>query len=138
MMTLRLTDGGKPVANAELGIFVDDECRTAAVTDQNGVAYLTIPGDDDATLTFKVSDGSEVAPLNASLRYETDAIYGTPAHPFGIDLDGTTGLGDDIFENGAGADQPSVYDLQGRKLNPQRLRLNKGVYIVNCTKQSVQ
>lgn len=138
MMTLRLTDGGKPVANAELGIFVDDECRTAAVTDQNGVAYLTIPGDDAATLTFKVSDGNEVAPLNASLRYETDAIYGTPAHPFGIDLDGTTGLDDAILENGAGADQPSVFDLQGRKLNPQTLRLNKGVYIINGTKQSVQ
>jgi hypothetical protein len=133
MMTLQLTASGKPVANAELGVFADDECRAAAMTDQDGVAYLTIPGDDAAQLTFKVADGDEVTSIPSSLYYETDAIYGSPLYPLVIDLEGTTGI-----ENVVGNERKEeFYDLQGRKQTPNIFRLNKGVYIVNGKKQAV-
>ena len=60
IMTVRIVANGKALGHSELGVFADDECRTAAQTNEEGVAYLTIPGDDEVTLTFKVAVGDSV------------------------------------------------------------------------------
>lgn len=128
---------GQPVSGLELGVFAGDECREAAVTDERGMIYITIPGDETCTLTFRVSDGnSQISTLNPQITYETDAVIGTPKAPFIINLDNATGIADNIREtiNNSG----DVYDLQGRKLSNSQLsngKIRKGVYIVNGQKQ---
>ncbi|MBP5374933.1 MAG: T9SS type A sorting domain-containing protein, partial [Bacteroidaceae bacterium] len=120
--------------NAELGVFADGECRAAAMTNEKGVAYLTIPGDDAAVLTFKVAMGDKEAEAAESVTYEVDAVYGSPKHPFVIDLSGATEI--EIVESGD--ERVEIYDLQGRKVTSEKARLNKGVYIVNGRKQVVK
>jgi hypothetical protein len=128
---------GQPVSGLELGVFAGEECREAAVTDERGLVYITIPGDENCELTFRVSDGnSQLSTLNAQITYETDAVIGTPKAPFIINLDNATGIADNIREtiNNSG----DVYDLQGRKLSNSQLsngKIRKGVYIVNGQKQ---
>ena len=128
---------GQPVSGAELGVFAGDECREAAVTDERGMIYITIPGDETCTLNFRVSDGnSQISTLNAQITYETDAVIGTPKAPFIIDLANATGIADNnrVTTNNSG----DVYDLQGRKIvnrESENRKLRKGVYIVDGQKQ---
>jgi hypothetical protein len=124
---------GQPLEGIELGIFAGDECREAAMTDEQGMVYLTIPGDAPCTLTFRVAlDGSAVEPSSQELSYETDAVIGTPSAPFIIDLGGSvTGIDDRQWntEDVRG----TIYDLQGRRLDSSKLR--KGVYIIDGQKK---
>ena len=128
--------GNQPLAGIELGIFAADECRAAAVTDDEGMVYITIPGDEPCKLTFRVADGnSQFVIRNSELRYETDAVIGTPKAPFVINLGETTDVQ-------SVATQPQhteqVYDLQGRKIVNRKFenrKLNKGVYIINGQKK---
>ena len=132
---------GQPVSGLELGVFAGDECREAAVTDERGMIYITIPGDETCTLTFRVSDGnSQISTLNAQITYETDAVIGTPKVPFIIDLANATGIKSicDLQIDNSRFDTDAVYDLQGRKIvNRESVnrKLRKGVYIVNGQKQ---
>ncbi|MBR4897333.1 MAG: hypothetical protein IKZ48_00890 [Prevotella sp.] len=122
---------GEPLAGVELGVFAGDECREAAVTDEQGMVYITIPGDDSTTLTFNVATGEKVVTAPQTIVYEADAVYGTPRVPFIIDLGATTGIGK--IENGRLNNNHSVYDLQGRRVDETQLK--KGVYIVNGQKK---
>ena len=118
----------KPLANVEVGAFADGECRASAFTGQDGVVYLTIPGDDAVELNFKVAEGANVTDVRDKLDYVTDAIYGTPQHPLTFDLDGSTGIGR-VIEN---ADNKPAYDVQGRQVPANSA---KGVIIINNRKQ---
>ena len=147
----------QPLAGIELGIFAGDECRAAAITDDEGMVYITIPGDEPCKLTFRVADGnsefvirnsefvirnsefvirnSEFVIRNSELRYETDAVIGTPKAPFVIDLGEAT----DVQSVATQSQQTEqVYDLQGRKIVNRKFenrKLNKGVYIINGQKK---
>jgi hypothetical protein len=117
--------------------FAGDECRAAAVTDAEGIAYLTIPGDEPCELTFKVAVAGEVVDAPLTLTYETDAIYGTPEHPVVMNLGDANGIREMLYDNGI----ESIYDLSGRKMfNGQRSSFNvrKGVYIINGQKKTVK
>ena len=131
IMAVKVMNGSVAMSNAEIGVFAGDECRTVAVTDQDGIAYLTIPGDDSALLTFKVAQGDAIYDAIDMVNYETDAIYGTPANPFVIMLNGTTKVA--AIE---GADEnESVYDLQGRKMEQPSVNSEKGILIINGQKR---
>ena len=134
IMAAQVVNGNKPVANAELGVFADGECRTAAVTDENGMAYLTIPGDETVTLTFKVFVNNIQSEVSKTLEYERDASYGSPKHPYVINLDDAT----DIIDVASDEKDVEIYDVQGRKINPETSRLKGGVYIVNGKKVLVK
>ena len=136
IMAARLTANGKTIGNAALGVFAGNECRTAAVTNENGVVYLTIPGDDAATLTFKVAVGGKVYDAATTVGYEVDGVYGSPDSPVIIDLGEATGIVDVDVD----VDVTDVYDLQGRKvdLKDGRRKLPKGVYIINGQKKTVK
>ncbi len=134
IMAAKIVAAGKPVTNAELGVFADGECRAAAMTNEKGVAYLTIPGDDAAVLTFKVAVDDKEAEAAESVAYEVDGVYGSPKHPFVIDLSGAT----EIEMVASDDERVEIYDLQGRKVTSENARLNKGVYIVNGRKQVVK
>ena len=139
IMAVKVVADGQTVSHVELGVFAGEECRTAAVTNAGGIAYLTIPGDEACELTFKVAVGNEVMDAPLTLTYESNAEYGTPASPIVLDLtDVATGIGG----MGDGRDS-DVYDISGRKvLNGQSSMVNgqlrKGVYIINGQKKAVK
>ena len=137
IMTAMLKADGMTLAGVEIAVFAGDECRTTSVTNEQGIAYITIPGDESCTLTFKAAIGNEVVTAPLSLTFETDAIYGTPMHPIVINLGETDG----IQEIGSGKDNESIYDLSGRKIvndDSTNRKLNKGVYIINGQKKTVK
>ncbi len=136
VLVAQVVADGQPVEGVELGIFADEECREAAVSDGRGMIITTIPGDKPCELTFRVSDGSsQPTMLNTQLTYENDAVVGTPKAPFIIDLGEATGIVQFVATESQQAGQ--VYDMQGRKvdLNDQGRKLRKGVYVVNGQKQ---
>ena len=120
------------MTNVETGVFADDECREAAITNEKGLIIITIPGDEATKLNFRIFTGGEELEAAESIIYETDAVVGKPSAPFIINLDNTTG----IYELTNGSDLEDVYDLQGRKvqLDNRTQKLSKGVYIVNGKK----
>ena len=95
-MTLiaQLFKGEQPMANTELGIFVDDECRAAAVSDENGKLITLVPGNNEpAMLTFKVAVGSQIAEAQETVEYITNATVGSLDTPFYITIDASfTGI----------------------------------------------
>ena len=126
IMAAKVMSGKKPVANVEIAVFAGDECRAVAVTNQSGIAYLTIPGDDVATLTFKIVHGTDIIDSEEKVLYETDAILGTPLNPFIIRLADYSG----IDEN-----SESIYDMQGRKVTPDSQSVQKNeILIINGQK----
>lgn len=136
IMTVRVMNSGKPVAHLELGVFVDNECRTADVTDENGIAFLTIPGDHIGTMSFKLAVGDEIVEAAESFTYEADAIYGSPGNPVVLELGNATGIR--TIDNSQ-ITMDSYYDLSGRKfVKPSTRQMSKGIYIINGQKQVVK
>ena len=133
IMAAKVVAGAKKLAGVELAAFAGTECRSAAVTNEQGVAFLTIPGDEPCELTFKMSIAGEMVDVPLILTYETNAIYGTPMNPVVIDMANQatciSGLTPALTEG-------SVYDLSGRKMNNEKQL--KGVYIVNGQKKIVK
>ena len=128
-MAVQVYKDGIILPNAEVGVFADGECRAVAYTGQDGKAYLTIPGDDNVTLTFKVAAGAEIIDVPEQIGYETDGIYGSPKKPVIFLLGNTptrvTGIEADA-ENG------EAYDLQGRKVTDGA---ENGIRIINGKKR---
>ena len=138
IMAVRIVAAGSPLTNTELGVFADEECRTATITDKEGMAYLTIPGEEEAVLTFKVVVDNQVIDATTTVNFQTDGIYGTPMNPLVIDLDEATSLNEELRVK----NEESVYDLSGRKYNsqlsPVNSQLKSGVYIINGQKKAVK
>ena len=124
IMAVKVLKDNAPLANAEVGVFADGECRAAAVTDNAGIAYLTIPGDDAVELTFKVAYDAEVTDISDVISYETDGIYGSPQNPIVFGIGDPTGIG--RIEISAESD--SEYDLMGRKTTDSQkgIRIREG------------
>ena len=127
--------GSEPVAGAEVGIFAGDECREAAVTDDRGMIYVTVPGNEPTPLHFIIAMNGQCSMVNGqSITYENDAVCGTPRTPFVIDLGNATA----ISHLTLGAEQSTIFDLQGRRVNSQMVKSSnrqmKGVYIINGQK----
>ena len=130
IMTAKVVKGNVPMANVEVGVFADGECRTMAVTDENGMVYLTIPGDDAAALNLMVAYDNDVTETGDTFNFETDAIYGTPQNPYIIKVDNDFGS---MNNNGTGNE--SIYDLQGRKVPQVAGQTEKGIFIINGQKK---
>ena len=131
IMSAKVMNGNAPMVNVEIGVFADGECRTVAKTNENGIAYLTIPGDDAAVLTFRVAKGAEISDANETLLYETDAVFGTPMNPFVLSIGGTTGINVSEADETTG----SAYDLLGRKIESST---GNGIIIIDGKKQLVK
>ena len=130
IMSAKVMNGNAPMANVEIGVFADGECRAVAVTNENGIAYLTIPGDEAAVLTFRIAKGAEISDAHETLLYETDAVFGTPMNPFVLSVGGTTGINVSTEDNTG-----SAYDLQGRKIESAS---GSGIIIIDGKKQLVK
>ena len=141
IMAAKVVAGAKALAGVELAAFAGTECRSAAVTNAQGVAFLTIPGDEPCELTFKMSIAGEMVDVPLVLTYETNAIYGTPMNPVVIDMaNQATSIQNSLFRNQNG--EGVVYDLSGRRtdssLFTSHSSLKKGVYIINGQKKAVK
>ena len=113
-ITARVTFDGAVQQDAEVGVFVGDECRTAEFTDADGYAYFTVPGDGKCTLRFKLDKDGQTWYSDVSLEYTEDAICGSYKLPFEVTFGKTT------FIDGITADDDTNtrwYDLNGMLLN---------------------
>ncbi len=136
IMAVKVVADSKTLTGVEVAAFAGDECRTATVTNEEGIAFLTIPGDETCELTFKVAVAGEVVVAPLTLTYETDAIYGTPKHPVVMNLGDATSIhhAQFIMNNG-----DTIYDLNGRKMvNGRKANGRKGIYIIKGQKQTVK
>lgn len=116
---------GAPLANAEVGVFAADECRTHDYTDADGIVYLTIPGDRTERLSFRLRHNGETLTTESYLNYEDDGVVGSKREPFvlayGILSSIDVSTIDDVDDGSA------WYDIEGRRL-PKAPTTN-GVYI---------
>ena len=130
VVVAQVMSGNMPVADAEVGFFVNDECRQSAVTDANGRICVTVPGSTPCMLTIRISDGQNIYLLPQTISYATDTVCGTPRAPYIIDLGAATGIVE-LYADDSNVD--NIYDLSGRKVNKAN-SLKKGVYIINGQK----
>ena len=131
----QVISGGMPAAGVEVGVFAGEECRTTAICDDEGLIFLTIPGDGHTQLAFRMHDGYTLNDCDATLEYVSNATVGTIDAPFVLNAV-TTG----ITDASAGRTDGRLYDLQGRRVyrqteGVQRSTLKKGVYIENGQKR---
>ena len=94
----------------------------------------TFPGDETAVLTFKVVIGEGAADAPETLTYEKDATYGSPKHPFVIDMSDVTGVHALSIDQ---LDSKTIYDLQGRRITAKEV-IKNNVYIIDGRKQIVK
>lgn len=129
----KVVNDGEIVSGAELGVFAGNECREADMTDEKGMVYITIPGDEPVKLNFRVAIDGTVYNIAETIYYESDAIIGSPRSPYIIDLGTATG----IYSINNVETAENYYDLQGRKIqfNSDSRKLRKGVYIINGQKK---
>ena len=110
-----------PAANAEIGVFADDECRTAGYTDAEGRIMLLVPGEDEVTLNYRlVHDGQQFETLE-TLLYETDAIVGTYRQPH-------------IIHFGEGQDVEDITTDQSQLSYTRKLLRDGNLYILRNSK----
>ena len=129
-MVACVTRGGELVADAEVAVYVGAECRTVAVTDEQGRLFLTIPGDEDGErLRFVVCvDGQEYLVSSASSLFTADAHYGALSSPVSIDIDSATGI---ELGTQMGTSEKAYYGIDGRALGTDRKDIKRtGVYIL--------
>ena len=134
VLIAKVVDGELPASHVELGIFAGNECREAVFTDDDGMVYITVPGDDnEVTLNFYIVRDGQIYLASENVTYQPDAVYGAPRQPLYINIDNATAV-DGIM---AAQDGETIYDIAGRKLNSEwsKTQLRRGVYIVNGKKQ---
>ena len=103
---------GQPAKNAELGIFTEGQCRQAEFTDENGMVYMTVPGDKQSQLRAVAVINGQFYNIEQSVDYRNDDIIGTPSNPLQLTVGSqTTG----ISVINADSDD-MMFDLQGRKI----------------------
>ena len=126
-----VTRGGEVVTDGELAAFVDSECRTATTYVEEGMRFLTIPGEGTgATVRLYFYDGTHMLLAAEMLTYSDDAFVGSVDEPFVIDLDkATVGILDVLMPADS---EGQVFDLFGRKVLDSESDLQslpKGVYV---------
>ncbi len=124
-----VTFDGQPCAGAEVGVFADGECRTAQVTDAQGYAYFTIPGDNPASLSFCLDRDGKVLTTGSLLTYVTDAVHGTYQAPFAVGF--TSASPSAIGFIPADAEGCLWLDLNGRTYSTRPSA--PGVYLLRTT-----
>ena len=125
-MVVKLVKSDEPVTNAELGAFVDEECRgTAVASETSGLYYLLIAGEGHGkAMEIRAAIDGTVTTICSSVPFNSDAIIGTPWDPFIIDLDNPTGISNLFSDLIADTEW---YTLQGFKIG--RRPTTPGIYI---------
>ncbi len=88
----RITFDNEELSNAEVGVYADNECRSHAFTNDAGLAYVSIPGDEKTTLTFKLVHDGMLYTSETELEYSSDGIIGSTDQPFVINFGNSSGI----------------------------------------------
>ncbi len=115
---------GTPLVGCEVGVFDEENCRVAKITDHEGYAYFAVPGDESMPLNFRLVYDGEIYTSDITVSYEEDAIIGTHSNPLIVSFD-KNGL-DNIFVNAEDCDI-QWYTVSGISLPCKPTEL--GVYI---------
>lgn len=93
-ITAVVKDGSRTLTNCEVGVFAGSECRGAISSTAEGLIFLTVAGDESATLAFKVYDKTTKATFSVrqTFTYVGDDIYGNISNPHVIQLSDATGV----------------------------------------------
>lgn len=117
-VTAVVLDGDQVVTNAEVGIFAGDECRASAFA-EDGLWFLTIPGDKTELLTIKVATDNPSSTIHQkpnTLTYVEDAMIGTIAEPYIIQI----------------GDDSAIDSVDGQKSGSQNTKIIKnGILYIN-------
>jgi hypothetical protein len=129
--------GGSPVENAEIGAFIDGECR-GATGYKNGYYFLTVSGSsaDDSQKKMELYvyvDGEEYMVDNA-LPFISDAFYGSLDEPYVLNIDNATGI--TVVNGSAVDDDTDWYTLQGFRIGHKPTQ--PGVYIHHGEKVTIK
>ena len=119
---------GQERNDAEIGAFIDNECR-GAIACNKGHYFLTVMGssEDDSQKKMELRvwvDGEEYT-VDNSLSFISDAAYGTLDEPYVLDIDATAIRS--IAAAAAADDDADWWTLQGIKIG--RKPTQPGVYI---------
>ena len=123
-ITARVTFNDEVQQGAEVGVFAGDECRTAEVTDADGYAYFTVPGEGKCNLRFLMVKNGDVWLAEATVDFIEDAICGSYKQPLELTFGKTTyvdGIAVDADDN------TRWFDVHGRMLNGKPTA--PGVYV---------
>lgn len=123
-ITARVTFNDEVQQGAEVGVFAGDECRTAEVTDADGYAYFTVPGEGKCNLRFLMVKNGDVWFADATVDFTEDAICGSYKQPLELTFGKTTyvdGIAIDADDN------TRWFDVHGRVLNGKPTA--PGVYV---------
>ena len=112
----RVTYEGQPLADNEIGVFNGQECRTAGFTNEDGIVFLTIPGNGGEELSFIIPFNGVMLKSSVSISYEDDGIVGSPSSPFAITY-GEDSLETDITGVSGSDSQESWYTIDGIRLS---------------------
>ena len=124
-MVIRLVDGLDDVTTAELGVFINDECRGAAVASPSDLYYLLISGQGNGQpMEIRAALDGDIITICDALSFSTDANIGTPWEPFVIDLAELNGIS--LIDRET-TDDTEWYTLQGFRLGQKPT--SPGIYI---------
>ena len=112
---------GEEVTTAEIGIFAETECRASAEYEDE-YYFLSVPGDNAEPLTVKVLYKDSVYTLSETMQYQNDAIIGTLAEPYEIELVPATGV------EAVPADPTQGDKVQKLLINDEVFILRNGMY----------
>ena len=118
---------GQERDDAELGAFIDDECR-GAIAFRKGYYFLTVMGssqdDSQKKMELRVYADGEEYMVDDTLPFISDAFYGSLDEPYVLDLDASA-----IREISSSADDDDDdwWSIQGFKIG--RKPTKSGVYI---------
>ncbi len=105
--------------------FTDGELCGEADFDDNGIFYMSIGGDRQCPIWFAIErEGDIIAATSEILKYETNAVVGTPTSPTRINF------------THHHLPQTGWYTLQGIKLPARPTK--KGIYILNGKKVVIE
>ena len=114
----RVMNGEEPVHGVEVGIFAGDECRGAAIEEDN-YWFITVAGDEPTPLTIKVYDpaAQTTTIISQTLQYTDDATLGSLAEPYIINLQQPEGI-------------EEITNDQSQMSNPRKLLRDGILYIL--------
>lgn len=72
----------EPAIGYEVGVFDDTDCRNVQISNDEGLAYFTVPGEEKQTLRFKIVRDGQIYVSTVTVNYEEDAIIGSHSSPF--------------------------------------------------------
>lgn len=128
----------------ELSAFVGDECRGSvkllwvAPLDRY-VAFLTVFGEQDETMTFRLTDGTAIATAAEKQTFTVDAILGTLTSPVVLRF-GNLGIDDSVMPQvsvypnpsdgvfqveGTGIERVEVYNTLGQRVFMEKAKADK-------------